>query len=64
MTISNYKNDYRENSSEGFVPKTELGRQLWEIRKRIIASGSHMLDREEIEKENIIRRGGVGDIRS
>jgi hypothetical protein len=40
-----------------FIPKTELASRLWEIRKRIIASGEPLLDWDGVEKEVSQRRG-------
>ena len=37
--------------------RTPLGRQLWKIRSRIIASGEPLLGWEEIEQEIAERRG-------
>lgn len=34
-----------------FEPKTPLGRKLWEIRQKIVASGKPLLGWEEVEKE-------------
>lgn len=42
-----------------YIPKTSLGKRLLEIRAKIIASGEHILDWEEIEKEVAERRGGL-----
>lgn len=39
-----------------FYPKTPLGRQLWELRKQIVASGEPLLDREDLEREIAERR--------
>lgn len=39
--------------------KTPLGERLRQIRSRIIASGKHLLDEDEIEKELASRRGGL-----
>lgn len=41
-----------------FVPQTELGKKLWEIRQRIVASGIPLLSDEELEQEIAFRRGG------
>jgi hypothetical protein len=41
-----------------FRPKTPLGRRLWEIRQRIVASGVPLLDEKGIEREIRERRGG------
>lgn len=42
-----------------FKPKTPLGRRLWSIRKRIVASGETLLGWDEIDKEVAARRGEV-----
>ena len=39
-----------------FQPKTTLGRKLWEIRQKIVASGQPLLGWEEVEKEVSARR--------
>ena len=43
--------------SSAFEPKTLLGRRLWSIRKRIVASGETLLGWDEIEKEVAASRG-------
>lgn len=43
--------------SSTFEPNTPLGRRLWAIRKRIVASGETLLGWDEIEKEVAARRG-------
>ena len=43
--------------SSAFEPKTLLGRRLWSIRKKIVASGETLLGWDEIEKEVAARRG-------
>lgn len=40
-----------------FKPQTPLGKRLWSIRKRIVASGETLLEWDEIEKEVAARRG-------
>ncbi|PKO20844.1 MAG: hypothetical protein CVU38_17935 [Chloroflexi bacterium HGW-Chloroflexi-1] len=40
-----------------FKPQTELGRRLWEIRARIVASGEPLLGWKDIERELAERRG-------
>jgi len=52
------KDDSRQVDFE-FSPKTPLGKRLWEIRKKYVASGEPLLDWDEIEKEVKERRGGV-----
>jgi hypothetical protein len=47
----------RQGIVSSFKPKTPLGRQLWYIRKRIVASGETILGWDEIEKEVAVRRG-------
>ena len=42
-----------------FQPKTELGRELWDLRQKIRASGEPLLDAEEIDREVSRRRGGI-----
>lgn len=46
-------------TGSSFKPKTPLGRQLWSIRKRIVASGETHLGWDEIDKEVAARRGGA-----
>ena len=41
-----------------FVPQTPLGKKLWKIRQRAIASGLQLLNEDEIEQELAARRGG------
>ena len=40
-----------------FHPKTELGRRLWRLRLRIVASGQPLLDWAGIDREMRERRG-------
>ena len=44
-------------SQNSFVPRTPLGRRLWTIRRRILASGQPLLDWQDIENEVRDRRG-------
>lgn len=46
---------WRESTT--FRPRTPLGRRLWEIRERFIASGGRLLTEAEIEQEVAERRG-------
>ncbi len=39
--------------------KTPLGERLRQIRSRIVASGKHLLDEDEIAQELASRRGGL-----
>ncbi len=36
---------------ESFVPQTDLGRRLWGIRRKIVATGQHLLNWDAIERE-------------
>ncbi|MGV0102713.1 Addiction module component [Nostoc sp. DSM 114160] len=45
-----------------FVPQTPLGKKLWEIRQRIVASGVPLLSDEELEQELAERRGGWREV--
>lgn len=38
-------------------PRTALGRRLWELRRRIVASGAPLLDWNELDQEIRARRG-------
>jgi len=51
------KLDSRGASLPPEPPRTELGRKLWEIRRRIIESGAPLLDWNQIEEEVAARRG-------
>jgi hypothetical protein len=44
-------------SPNSFVPRTELGRRLLRIRRKILASGQPLLDWNDIESELRERRG-------
>jgi len=44
-----------------YTPKTELAKRLWEIRKRIVASGTPLLDWEDVAREVAERRGERGN---
>jgi hypothetical protein len=50
-----------ETPKEEFQPRTPLGRRLWELRKRIVASGEPLLDWDDIDREIAERRGGVSE---
>jgi hypothetical protein len=53
-----------EDREEEFQPRTPLGQRLWEIRKRIVASGEPLLEGDDLEREIAERRGGVSEIHS
>ena len=42
-----------------YVPRTELGRCLLELRAKAVRAGMPLLTREELEREIAERRGGV-----
>ena len=42
------------------VPRSELGRKLWDLRARLVESGEPLLDWEGIEQEIVERRGERG----
>ena len=44
------------NKEPEFVPKTTLGKKLWQIRQKAIASGMELLTEAEIEQELATRR--------
>jgi hypothetical protein len=48
-----------DETADEYVARTELGRELMEIRKRIVASGQALLDWDELEREVAERRGGA-----
>jgi hypothetical protein len=48
---------FNQGRSSIFEPKTPLGKRLWAIRKKIVASGEPLLGWDEIEKEVAARRG-------
>lgn len=40
-----------------FLPKTPLGRKLWELRQKLVASGTPLLDWEALAQEIAERKG-------
>ena len=46
-----------EAQSTAFTPQTGLGKHLWKIRRRIVASGERLLNWDEIDREVAERRG-------
>jgi hypothetical protein len=48
----------RDDTTTTFQPKTNLGKQLWEIRQRAIANGITCLTESQVEQELADRRGG------
>jgi hypothetical protein len=51
----------KSGASATYVPRTELGRRLWQIRQKILASGQPLLDWEGLEMELRARRGEPGE---
>lgn len=41
------------------INRSQLGQRLRQIRAEIVASGEHLLTRDELEKEIASRRGGL-----
>jgi hypothetical protein len=44
-----------------FTPRTPLGKRLWELRKKHLASGEPLLTLDEVRREVQARRGGIAD---
>jgi hypothetical protein len=44
-----------------FTPRTPLGKKLWELRKKHLASGEPLLTLDEVRREVQVRRGGIAD---
>ena len=44
-----------------FTPRTPLGKKLWELRKKHLASGEPLLTLDEVRREVQARRGGIAD---
>jgi hypothetical protein len=47
--------------ASSFTPRTPLAKRLWELRQEILASGTPLLNLDEIRQEIQARRGGVLD---
>jgi hypothetical protein len=56
-TVDQSPDRAEQNGTAPYVPRTELGRRLMEIRARIEASGQPLLSWEELEQELDRRRG-------
>jgi len=46
-----------ELPADTLAPRTDLGRQLWKLRRRIVASGEQLLNCDDIDREVAARRG-------
>ena len=44
-----------------FTPRTPLGKKLWELRKKHLASGEPLLTLDEVRHEVQAHRGGIAD---
>jgi hypothetical protein len=55
--VSTKLDRHPQQISSTFEPKTPIGRRLWSIRKRIVASGETLFGWNEIGKEVAARRG-------
>mgnify|MGYP007020575551 CR=1 FL=1 len=49
----------KRTDQQQIILKTLLGKQLKEIRAKVIATGERLLNRDSIEKEIANRRGGL-----
>jgi hypothetical protein len=54
-------NKTSEENAPSFTPRTPLARHLWELRQEVLASGTPLLNLDEIRQELQARRGGVLD---
>jgi hypothetical protein len=64
MAISRKQPSILSNlQKEEFHPRSPLGRELWEIRQRVVESGEPLLDWEGLERELAERRGGSASSR-
>lgn len=60
VTTLSFSEELEEEKSEEYVPRTPLGKRLFEIRKRAIAAGMKLLSMEEILEEVRRRRRELG----
>jgi hypothetical protein len=54
-------NKTSEEKPSSFTPKMPLAKRLWELRQEVLASGTPLLNLDEIRQELRARRGGVLD---
>jgi hypothetical protein len=50
-----------DKKAPSFTPRTPLAKRLWELRQEVLASGTPLLNLDEIRQELQARRGGVLD---
>ena len=55
-SIAKKKRGAAASATGSYVPRTALGRRLWRIRQRIIASGQPLFDWQALESELRDRR--------
>jgi hypothetical protein len=51
----------KTSDEKAFTPRTPLAKRLWELRQEVLASGTPLLNLDEIRQELQARRGGVLD---
>jgi len=54
-------NKTSDEKAPSFTPRTPLAKRLWELRQEVLASGTPLLNLDEIRQELQARRGGVLD---
>jgi hypothetical protein len=50
-----------DENAPSFTPRTLLAKRLWELRQEVLASGTPLLNLDEIQQELQALRGGVLD---
>jgi len=50
-----------DENAPSFIPRTPLAKRLWVLRQEVLASGTPLLNLDEIRQELQARRGGVLD---
>ena len=50
-----------DEKAPSFTLRTPLAKRLWELRQEVLASGTPLLNLDEIRQELQARRGGVFD---
>jgi hypothetical protein len=57
MASAKVELEARRPEAPDYEPQTPLGKRLWALRKKIIASGEPLLDWDDVERELAERRG-------
>jgi hypothetical protein len=52
---------FMESTSKHSIYPSPLGKKLWELRKKHLASGEPLLTLDEVRREVQVRRGGIAD---